>query len=464
MALTFKSNPESYLGRMSRLKKLFWLFFLLLVFEGALRKWVAPHEWSAPLMIIRDPLSIWIVWEAYRTHKWPHRWSALLAAATVLVVGLFVLQIVFGETPFLVELFGLRSYLLPFPVLFIMGENLDEEDLHQLGAFILRLLPPMALLEVAQYISPPGSFLNRGAYEGAGQIGYAGGHVRASGTFSFNVGSESLAAMAAAFLLYFMVKEGVVKKWQLWIGTFALILSIPMIGARTLVFVLAAMLGCMAMAAIMDLSNFVKVLRIFGPAVILMFGVSLLPVFKDATNSLSERFAGAKSGAEGDPLHSVTFRIITPIVDRLESTDLENNWLGNGIGRSAIAVQAFLTGETVWLAGEDDFAHVIWEFGPPLGLAYELFRVLVAVLILGSAFARARDQQPLALLLVPVAVPALLISTPEQTTVQGFIVLSCALCIAAGRLPMPDVGPPSAPVTPPYHMLNRRRIQRNQSI
>ena len=59
------------------LKKLFWLYFLLLVFEGALRKWILPH-YSAPLLLIRDPVGFWIIWEAYRTRKWPQKWSALI--------------------------------------------------------------------------------------------------------------------------------------------------------------------------------------------------------------------------------------------------------------------------------------------------------------------------------------------------------------------------------------------------
>ena len=42
---------------MPLLKKLFWAYFLLLIFEGALRKWVMP-QLSAPLLLIRDPLAL----------------------------------------------------------------------------------------------------------------------------------------------------------------------------------------------------------------------------------------------------------------------------------------------------------------------------------------------------------------------------------------------------------------------
>src|SRR5690349_18450877 len=42
------------------LKIAVWLYFLLTIFEGALRKWVFPSL-SNPLLIIRDPIAIYII-------------------------------------------------------------------------------------------------------------------------------------------------------------------------------------------------------------------------------------------------------------------------------------------------------------------------------------------------------------------------------------------------------------------
>ena len=41
------------------IKALIWLYVVLLIFEGALRKWVLPSL-SDPLLIIRDPVAIGI--------------------------------------------------------------------------------------------------------------------------------------------------------------------------------------------------------------------------------------------------------------------------------------------------------------------------------------------------------------------------------------------------------------------
>ncbi len=241
-------TSPGYYKRLTRLKKLFWLYFLLLIFEGALRKWIIP-QLAVPLLVVRDPVCLMIIWEAFRTHKWPSRWSAVISLMTVLLVGLFTVQIIAGDNPLIAGLYGLRSYLLPLPVMFIMGETLDEEDLHKIGAYTLWLLLPMTLLVLAQYLAPSGSFLNNGAYEGAGQIGYVGGHVRPSGTFSFSTGLVYFDTLAGALIFYAMFREGYMKKWGLWAATFALVVSIPAAGSRTLVAQLGAVVGCMAVAA-----------------------------------------------------------------------------------------------------------------------------------------------------------------------------------------------------------------------
>src|SRR6185437_1069996 len=152
MAFALKIDRNRYFARLTLLKKLFWLYFLLLIFEGALRKWVAP-QLSAPLLVIRDPISILIIWEAYRTKKWPRNWSAALGVLTLGMVVLCARQMIFDNNPLIVAIYGLRSYLLPFPVAFIMGENLDREDLRKFAGFTLWILLPMTALEVAQYLS-----------------------------------------------------------------------------------------------------------------------------------------------------------------------------------------------------------------------------------------------------------------------------------------------------------------------
>ena len=51
---------------MSRLRTLAWIYVVLLIFEGSLRKWIVPAL-DTPLLIIRDPLVIWIYYQAWQS-------------------------------------------------------------------------------------------------------------------------------------------------------------------------------------------------------------------------------------------------------------------------------------------------------------------------------------------------------------------------------------------------------------
>lgn len=418
--------------RMPLLKKLFWLYFFLLIFEGALRKWVVP-QLSAPLLLVRDPVSVWIIWEAYRTHKWPRNWSFALAILTVGLVGLCAFQMIFDNNPWYVAIYGLRSYLLPFPVAFIMGENLDKEDLRKFAICTLFLLLPISVLEVAQYMSPPSAWVNAGAYKGAGQIGYTADHVRASGTFSYDVGPIDFVPLAAAFMLYGLVNEKFARKWLLWASGIGIVLSVPVVGARTLVFELVGVLACVAVAASFGVSQLAKSLKVIFPILAVCVLVSFLPVFSAAMGTLGNRFNEA-SQSEGDTQQVLTRRLLDPLTGDIEDVDFSSNWIGHGIGTGAAAVVVLARGKASFVAGETASSRYIYEMGPFSGAAYLLFCYLLGFAILWKALARARDHEPLALLLIPAMLAALYMGIFEQPTEQGFMVISVAFTLAAMKL------------------------------
>ena len=90
-----------------------------------------------------------------------------------------------GGNPWFAALYGLRSYLLPFPVAFIIGGKPRRSGLAQVCPLFNMDLAANDTHRAWPVLSPSGWFLNKGAYEGAEQITYVGARVRASGTFSF---------------------------------------------------------------------------------------------------------------------------------------------------------------------------------------------------------------------------------------------------------------------------------------
>lgn len=418
-----------YAQPMPLLKKLFWAYFLLLIIEGALRKWILPGL-SAPLLLIRDPIGLLIIVEAYRESKWPAKWSTVLGVLSIGLLAICVLQLVAGDNPWFAAVYGLRSYLLPFPVAFIMGENLNEEDLRKFGVAILWILLPLTLLEIAQYMAPSGSFLNKGSYEGAEQIMYVGGRVRASGTFSFVTGPQSYCPLAAAFIFYGFVNQRLAEKWLLFAAAFALILSVPVIGSRTIVFELAGVVVCAAVAAFSGVSQLFKSLRVALPLLAVSFLVSFLPIFSEASSNLHQRFTLA-SHSEGSLTHVVEERTFGSTINFLENADFLSNPFGSGMGIGAAAVAKLMNNPSLFPAGESEFERVLNELGPFPGLLFILFRLSLAIMIAATAVGRARQHEPLALLLVPVTLSSLFLGVLEQPTEQGFMVVSLAFSLAA---------------------------------
>jgi len=452
-----RHNPASARGRMPWLTKLFWAYFLLLIFEGALRKWIVP-ELSAPLLLVRDPVGLLILLEAFRTNKWPRKWSL---AAGFLAIGALLLcavQIIELDNPWIAALYGLRSYLLPFPVAFVMGENLTAEDLRKFGLCTLWIMLPLTALEVAQYVSPPTSFLNKGAYEGGGQIFYVVGHTRASGTFSFVAGPTNYVPMAAAFIFYGLLSERFARKWLLWAAAGAAILSIPMIGARTVIFELAGVIACMGIAGVFGLSGLMKVFKIAAPVASLFLLVSLLPVFSKAAVSLEARFAEANKMEGGNARKAVTNRALLPVQYQLATTDYTKNPIGIGMGKGAAAISKVMTGSVTFITGEGELGRVMAELGPVPGVTFMLMRLSLALFLLAHALVEARKLEPLALLLAPLTVTALLFSVCEQPTEQGFMVMGVAFMLAALKLSQAHTLPAPSQNThrrPPRYSMRR---------
>ena len=78
------------------IKKLIWAYFLLLLFEGALRKWFLPGL-SQGLLIIRDPIVIWIYYLAYAQGVFPIN-NKYLQKCLQWVIGAAIISFLINQT------------------------------------------------------------------------------------------------------------------------------------------------------------------------------------------------------------------------------------------------------------------------------------------------------------------------------------------------------------------------------
>src|SRR2546423_10792292 len=126
---------------------LIWIYLVLLIIEGALRKWFLPNL-SDPLLIIRDPVVLAIYIAAWRARVFPsNAYVILLAIIGGLCLAVSILSL-YSYIPLkmilLVTLYGFRSNFLHLPLIFVMANVFNHEDVKKVGWWVMALAIPMA--------------------------------------------------------------------------------------------------------------------------------------------------------------------------------------------------------------------------------------------------------------------------------------------------------------------------------
>lgn len=441
------------------IKRLIWLYFFLLIFEGTLRKWVLP-QYSDVLLVVRDPVVLAIYFMALRARVFPRN-NYVLALGIIAIlswlVSVVVLEPYLSLKPLiLVTGFGFRSNFLHLPLIFVIGKVLDRDDVLKLGKWVLIGLMPMALLLAVQFNAEPDSFINRTAGIGENQqITAGGGKIRPPGTFSFVSGVIFYAALSAAYLLYGSLTRGLYRNWLLYGGGFALVVTIGVSGSRSVL-----------LAVLVVLSSLLAII-VFRPSAVNQFGRNLLivvvvlllaarlPVFKEGVQVLSDRFTSVAESEEksiAGGLLSRTFFGFTEGFLLIGRAPLGGYGLGIGTNGGA----KFLTGRAVFLLTEGEWARVILESGPILGLAYLAWRTMLTLKLGLVSIRRLKEGNILPIMLYCAGFLSLLNGQFGQPTNLGFAVFVCGLCLAAANPGIPAESEPSGPHIPALRPVARR--------
>jgi membrane-associated HD superfamily phosphohydrolase len=199
--ITEQEKNQNY----NSIKIAIWLYFLLWIFEGALRKWILPSL-ATPLLIVRDPLAIYIIIKAFNL-KINFRNPYVVLSTIFTLLGLAI-TLTFGHGNLFVGLYGARIMLLHFPLIFIIGAVFTKEDIVKMGRVMLVINILVTLIVYFQFISPQSAFINIGI-GGEGSAGFSGsmGYFRPSGTFSFTTGLSSFYILVSVFVFYFWLSK-----------------------------------------------------------------------------------------------------------------------------------------------------------------------------------------------------------------------------------------------------------------
>ena len=218
-----------------------WIFFWLLIIEGALRKWVVPGL-ANPLIVVKDPVVVMAYLLALKEARFPR--SGFVTFIIVLGFVTFAVAVAcfmagFTRGNFLVAAYGARTNFLYFPFIFLMADALGREDLKKMGKWLLVIAVPMAV---------PGRGTVWRWTGGMGEQGHGGGggradarrrrvgdvdKTRAAGLFSFNTGLATFLSLAAAFLVNHFLRGKVYGKYLAMAASVAVAGSAMLSASRT---------------------------------------------------------------------------------------------------------------------------------------------------------------------------------------------------------------------------------------
>jgi len=417
--------------RERKIQLLLWSYFWLLIFEGALRKWIIPGL-SDSLLLARDPICI-----AAIVLVWPyimHGINQICIVTLYSIAGLaMVLAMLFGHKDWFTALFGARIILLHFPLIFLFGAVFTIDDVWKFAKALLLLSIPMTVLIAFQFSLPQEHIINV-APGGEGSAGFAGAldKFRPPGTFSFITGVSSFYGLTAAvFAAWVTSGPKPVPKW-IWLSAGTLVFALPLSISRTLLFSYSLVLALAVFACLLAgkaIKNF-----FLGFAIVSVTAIILAetPLFSEASQAFLARWEDATEfeGGHRGVIGVLDERVGGAFRDGLVIAN-ESPLFGRGIGMGTNVGAMRLSGAVDFLISETEWGLIMGELGVFVGTLYILFRVFLAVYLLYLGVKNSIKGNTLPLILSAFVLPALVIGQTSQPTNLGFIIFSAGLMLAA---------------------------------
>ncbi|MBK1441658.1 hypothetical protein JHJ32_16785 [Parapedobacter sp. ISTM3] len=411
------------------LKRGIWLYFLLLIFEGALRKWFLPAL-ATPLLVVRDPIALALLAIAYHKGLFPR--NGLMVAFIVAALISFFLTLLVGHGNLFVAVYGIRILIIHVPFMFLIGKVFRQQDVVEIGKAILWIAIPMTVLVALQFYSPQSAWVNRGVggdMEGAGFSG-ALGYARPPGTFSFTTGTTLFYSMLAPFVLYFWLQKN--KALSLWIlvaASMGLLAAIPLSISRGLFFQIGVSTLFATFIVIKRPALLKSLIAGLVSFALLLVALSNLPFFQTAIEVFMTRFERANESEGG--LEGVLIDRFLGGMYGAVFGDREIPLWGFGLGMGTNVGAMLLAGRLTFLISEGEWGRLIGEMGFLLGLTIIVLRILATIKIGLKSYQGLANNNILPWLLFSFAALNLLQGQWAQPTSLGFTVVAGGLTIAA---------------------------------
>jgi hypothetical protein len=431
------------------------LVYLLLIFEGALRKWVLPH-YSAVLFFVRDPFVLAIYALAFAKGLWPRRQALLTGGVALALAGVLLVAAQISTTTgvqdrqLLLAAYGWRNYFLYIPLAFVIGATFRAEDVRRIIVLTLLLSVPVALLVVRQFYSPVGAVINVGIatdvaeqFRGAGLVG---GITRPMGTFTSDTGQKQFAVSCVAMILALWIMPRArryLPSWQLAVATGAALTCLAVSGSRGAILHSGILLLAAGASAFMLRGRALSARALLLPGLLGLAAILLYPiVFPQGYQAFIYRWQGAAAVETQVFKWGIFGRALYGFVDFLGLVgDAPLFGYGLGLaGNASLSLGVTIKGFSGW--AETDWARHIVDLGPVVGILFIGYRVALVAWLGRRAVAATRDSGTAlpVLLFAYVAVEALLGQMTGHGTINGYcwVFIGLTLAASAPAAPPPD--------------------------
>lgn len=364
--------------RLSRAGRLFISVMLIVILEGAVRKWLS-SSMTLPLVLARDVLAVYAVYYAFsRGHLHRNKGiSLVLLAWSCGVVMWGMLQLILGESNPKVFVIGLRFWLLYIWFACAVAASMTEHDYRVAVKTALWSLLLMGPLVVVQHLSPPGARINTEVDNDEGDVfTVAFGVVRTTGTFSFTAGYAAFMALSAplVFLMLEAKKRNFRERLLALLVLGAFVGNSIVSGSRATVIFSGAMLALYLLGNLFLSPGRRKGIALLATVFIVLILGLFLYIFQGAVEATQERFvvAAASEGFLG--------RVATFFVGESEIYQ-RFKWQGFGVGLGSNLAAYVTTGEAFFTLAESETGRLLLEGGllGYLFMALKTFIVVVAM-------------------------------------------------------------------------------------
>jgi len=416
-------------GALRQMQLASYLYFFLIIFEGALRKWVIPSL-ASPLLVIRDPVALFLLYRAieHKIIRSSPFWTFLLFVSGVA----FFTSVLIGHGNLYVALFGLRIMLLHFPLIFVFREVMLPGQIQKIAHWMIILSIPMALLIIFQFYSPQSAWVNRGVggTEGAGFSG-AMGYLRPPGSFSFTNGVSLFFPLVGVFLFWALLKNIKLPGALLLLSAIAVLLSIPFSISRGLFFQLIVTVLFFVIIIVKKPTLSIRFLS-FGAVIaglaVLIAGVSFVST---GVKVFQTRFTTANQ-QEGGLDNILAGRLLGGLIRAIKnSSDLP--FFGYGLGLGTNVGSALMTGSRSFLISEGEWGRILGEMGLLLGLTLLMTRLVLCIRFLRNSYQAIGQFNFLPWLLSSCLVLNVIQGQWSQPTTLGFAVFFTGILLASLR-------------------------------